>query len=406
MRRTLWRACGIAILGALGFATAYGMAGAAAAVVPTTTVTLPTVTAPTLPTTTVTVPPLPTTTTTVVVTPPPPPPLPPPPPPPPPPQPPAPPRPPAPPTTPSPPPVVTPPPAPSTPAPPASVPRPAAPSSTAAGRLRRDDPVGARAVSRCLLGPDRWRRRGPGLGAGLAAGFLAALDRNACSAGPARRDAGSPGAPRRLAQGLCEPRQGARRDHDPVRAHPAARLVLVVRGPGPSCKTVARIAFRGRQGVNRLRFDGRVAGKPLAPGTYVLTPRLRERDHRSRACLRDDPRSGRRAAAPRVRPDCTEPAQPLDLSSPAPSSAARKGTSASGSVAAPAGLTTEPAEAPIPEEDVRGGKSPVRGLADHLRARRRATPARLPRTRRPALLAVSLAGVIVEVVRHLRSPRF
>ncbi len=55
----------------------------------------------------------------------------------------------------------------------------------------------------------------------------------------------------------------------------ASRLVLVVRGPGPSCDVAARIPIRGREGANRVRFDGRVRGRPLEPGTYLLTPRLR-----------------------------------------------------------------------------------------------------------------------------------
>jgi hypothetical protein len=34
--------------------------------------------------------------------------------------------------------------------------------------------------------------------------------------------------------------------------------------------TGGRFAVRGRLGLNRLRLSGRVRGRPLAPGTYVL----------------------------------------------------------------------------------------------------------------------------------------
>jgi hypothetical protein len=39
---------------------------------------------------------------------------------------------------------------------------------------------------------------------------------------------------------------------------------------GGSFATGGRFAVRGRLGLNRLRFSGRVRGRPLAPGTYVL----------------------------------------------------------------------------------------------------------------------------------------
>jgi hypothetical protein len=34
--------------------------------------------------------------------------------------------------------------------------------------------------------------------------------------------------------------------------------------------TGGRFAVRGGRGLNRLRFSGRIRGRPLAPGTYVL----------------------------------------------------------------------------------------------------------------------------------------
>jgi hypothetical protein len=34
--------------------------------------------------------------------------------------------------------------------------------------------------------------------------------------------------------------------------------------------TSGRFAVRGRRGLNRLRFSGRIRGRPLAPGSYAL----------------------------------------------------------------------------------------------------------------------------------------
>lgn len=192
----------------------------------------------------------------------------------------------------------------------------------------------------------------------------------------------------------------------------AARLVLIVRGPGPSCETVARIAFRGRQGANRLRFNGRIAGKPLAPGTYVLTPRLRKRKADLGRAFVTIVATGRKTPA-HVRPDCTEPQQPARTflagsflggeEGAGPGSETASAASVAGAVPAPA----PSAPAPFPNEDVRGEESPLFGGLP--------TPSSLgDADGLPvflglavlALLGVSLAGVIVEVVRHLRSPRF
>ena len=40
--------------------------------------------------------------------------------------------------------------------------------------------------------------------------------------------------------------------------------------PSGRFATAGRFAVRGKLGLNRLRFSGRVRGRPLAPGTYVL----------------------------------------------------------------------------------------------------------------------------------------
>jgi hypothetical protein len=50
-----------------------------------------------------------------------------------------------------------------------------------------------------------------------------------------------------------------------------ATVVLLVRGPSPSCRLVGRKAVTLGKGVSRVRFLGRFHGRPLAPGTYEIT---------------------------------------------------------------------------------------------------------------------------------------
>ncbi len=49
-----------------------------------------------------------------------------------------------------------------------------------------------------------------------------------------------------------------------------ARLVLAVRGPGPSCELAGQIRIAGTKGLNLFVFDGTIRNRPLEPGTYVL----------------------------------------------------------------------------------------------------------------------------------------
>lgn len=51
----------------------------------------------------------------------------------------------------------------------------------------------------------------------------------------------------------------------------AKRVFLIVRGPSPSCQIVGVIPFRGRKGENAATFAGRVRGRALEPGIYLLT---------------------------------------------------------------------------------------------------------------------------------------
>jgi hypothetical protein len=50
----------------------------------------------------------------------------------------------------------------------------------------------------------------------------------------------------------------------------ARRMLVVVRGPLPSCNSTARFAIQGHRGTNRLRFDGTVGRNRLASGSYLI----------------------------------------------------------------------------------------------------------------------------------------
>ena len=51
----------------------------------------------------------------------------------------------------------------------------------------------------------------------------------------------------------------------------ADRIFLIVRGPAPSCEIAGYIPVRGRKGVNRVYFAGRVHGRRLDPGVYLIS---------------------------------------------------------------------------------------------------------------------------------------
>jgi hypothetical protein len=46
---------------------------------------------------------------------------------------------------------------------------------------------------------------------------------------------------------------------------------LVVRQSGAACAVVGRKRLRGHEGLNRVRFQGRIGGRRLAPGRYTIT---------------------------------------------------------------------------------------------------------------------------------------
>jgi hypothetical protein len=57
-------------------------------------------------------------------------------------------------------------------------------------------------------------------------------------------------------------------------SRPALLQFTVVR-VYPTCKLIGRFRVRGRAGVNRVPFTGRIRGRPLAEGTYRLLVRAR-----------------------------------------------------------------------------------------------------------------------------------
>jgi hypothetical protein len=58
-------------------------------------------------------------------------------------------------------------------------------------------------------------------------------------------------------------------------------VVLLVRGPSPSCGFAGRRVVTLGRGVSRVRFLGRFHGRPLAPGTYGITMVARRRGART-----------------------------------------------------------------------------------------------------------------------------
>ncbi len=176
----------------------------------------------------------------------------------------------------------------------------------------------------------------------------------------------------------------------------AAKLVLVVRGPGPSCAIAGRIAFRGREGVNRFRFNGRIAGRPLEPGTYQLTLRPRGRKTKLGRAVVTIVAPGSTAAT-RTLPQCT---------TPLPATFASGADTFEGRAAGDPG-STDPQAAPtaqITGDGFSDREQPPLAVLPGLQFIDE--PHELPIVLGLAVLAlllVSLVGILVEVVRHLRS---
>ncbi len=384
MKRTIWRACGIALLGSLGFGSAYTLAGSATAAIPTTTITLPTVTAPTvtvptLPvTTTVTLPTLPTTTTVTV----PPPPV----------------------TLPPPPPVTVPSlpvstpsvpnvPPPSAPLPKASAPAVPAPNLPGQGSASARPTAGGAGPA----APASTTPSAPGAPSDGGSGYTTPAQ---VASSTAERASGFAGPARLSVSRNRFTNRGKKRGLTVLRFRlsRAAKLILVVRGPGPSCAIAGRVAFRGREGVNRFRFNGRIAGRPLEPGTYQLTLRPRARKTKLGRAVVTIVAPGATATT-RIPPQCTTP-------QPAPEAFVSGAGTFEGRAAGDPG-STDPQAAPtaqITGDEFSDREQPPLAVLPGLQFIDE--PHELPIVLGLAVLAlllVSLVGILVEVVRHLRS---
>jgi hypothetical protein len=60
------------------------------------------------------------------------------------------------------------------------------------------------------------------------------------------------------------------------------KVELVVRTDASACKIVGRKRVRGHTGLNRVPFNGRVNGRPLAAGKYTITVVVVRAGHRTR----------------------------------------------------------------------------------------------------------------------------
>lgn len=212
-----------------GFAAAYGFVGAEAQVLPPPTLS---VTAPTLP---VPPPPPPPVTVTATV------------------------------PVPLPPPPTLPAPAPPPPPPPAAVSQVTSAVTSAASppRVVTTTPASTPSTS---------------AGAGAGAASTSASSSSSSSAGPAAWSGGQPAARQPTAtarQNRVEAKTQRSKNRVSVRLEftlpEARRVFLIVRGPAPSCQIVGVIPFRGRKGENAASFAGRVRGRTLEPGVYLLT---------------------------------------------------------------------------------------------------------------------------------------
>jgi hypothetical protein len=174
-------------------------------------------------------------------------------------------------------------------------------------------------------------------------------------------------------------------------------VIFVVRGPAPSCEIVGRFSVRGRAGVNRIRFKGRVGRTTLGPGTYTLTAHPAGRTQRTRRVV------VLIGTEPRDSFDCSRAAgfgfaAGLPFT-PGGENAARGGTAAE------------------PRADKKEDRS--RGVLPAIRKKIREIPEALPRPPLPgdagsppmilglialALLALSGIAILAYVIRFLRGP--
>lgn len=242
------------IVAVCGFAAAHVVVQAGSAMqlpVPTPTVTVPPVPAPTVPVP----PPVPPPTTPTVTVP-----VPPPPPP-----------------APVPPPTTTPVPVPAPPPPPVPPVLPAPPTAPtippASTSQPSTPPVTAPSASGGAASRPEGSAQAPGDPAPPPGSSPVASSGSAPTAGSA---ASASAAPRAAVRSRAlEARRLKTRNRVSVRltfSLPRAdRVFLIVRGPAPDCEIAGYIPVRGRKGINKVTFAGRVLGRLLEPGIYLIS---------------------------------------------------------------------------------------------------------------------------------------
>jgi hypothetical protein len=180
------------------------------------------------------------------------------------------------------------------------------------------------------------------------------------------------------------------------------RVVLVVRNA--RCAVVGSRSYRGRRGINHVRFDGRVHGRPLKPGRYsivLVVVRGSSRRQVGAIAVEVVPPGRRLTRAQRSAPvvsDCVAVLAAPPLPAPVVSTAGPPNGTA--------------ALATAPEAQKSTSEKPSRGAVLGVRLR---PPPRVPLVIHGAptwlgvLLVVifgfSAAGLAVYVVRHVRDYR-
>ena len=143
----------------------------------------------------------------------------------------------------------------------------------------------------------------------------------------------------------------------------AGRIFLVVRGPAPSCRLAGVIPVRGRRGANTVYFAGRVHGRRLEPGLYLisLSPTRRVDADAPAELVRVESRT-RSVPAPdsAPRPDCSVTEVPGEV--PGESTARTFVREAPNSPTPPTVRPAAPLRPPLQNDDADGGEDDSAGF--------------------------------------------
>ena len=162
------------------------------------------------------------------------------------------------------------------PAPAPALPAVSVPTVTQPGAAAQPKPGTPSSTPSSSVKPGSSPPEGPVVLAGSGASPSGSASGSAASGTPATAASGRRSAPRAAAPGQRLAAKVLRtKRRVSVRltfALPAAgRVFLVVRGPAPSCRVAGYIPVRGRRGANVVAFSGRVHGRRLEPGVYLIS---------------------------------------------------------------------------------------------------------------------------------------